>query len=157
MGKTNSRIGPELMAKVKADWPDICAAVAAGAQAGAEFERHGYSRWHVAAFLAQDVEAKAQWDRSREASADAFADQAQDIANNPGADSRSARVRLQALQWLASKRNPRVYSEKAQLDVNVRTVDLTKVIQDAQARLAASRTAQVVEGQVIRQALEATR
>jgi hypothetical protein len=98
----------------------------------------------------EDAAADKEWQLAREESADHFADQVGEIANNPGIDSGSARVRMDGYRWLAAKRNPTAYNDKAQLDVNVRTIDLTRIIGDAQARLAASR---VIEGTVIRAAL----
>jgi hypothetical protein len=59
-------------------------------------------------------------------------------------------MKVDTLKWAARIRNPRLYGDKAQLDVNVRTLDLTRIISDAQARLAASR---IIEGHVIRAAL----
>lgn len=99
-----------------------------------------------AAFMAQDPEAMRQFDLAREASADAFFDKAQAIADTADGDPKVARVRLQAWQWLAAKRNPRRYGERSTVDLNVRHVDLTAIIRDANARLAAART---VNGQVL--------
>lgn len=117
----------------------------------------GVTADQVRVWRQEDVERIRQWDQAREQSADAYADQVAEIANKPGADSGIARVKIDALKWLASKRNPRAYSDKATLDVNVRTVDLTRIIQDANARLAAARTAHVVEGAVMQRAIEGVR
>ena len=137
-----ARIGPELRAKIKAAWPVICAAVAEGGHVGNTYAAHGITRGQAAAFLAGDPDAREQWEEAREQSADSFFDQAQEIASNPGVDSKSARVKLDALRWLAGKRNPRYYGDKSTLDVNVKTIDLTRTIAEANARLAqASRPA----------------
>jgi len=141
----NTRISQETRARMFAAWEGILGKVADGALVGKTLESAGFSREMLRAFL-YDPERKKEWDTARELSADAFFDQAQEIANSCDADPKAARVRLQALMWLASKRNPRVYSEKAQLDINVRTLDLTPIISAANARLAASRVPMVIEG-----------
>lgn len=105
------------------------------------------------AYLASTPNARKEWDEAREASADAFFDQVQDLASgNFEGDPKAARVQFQALTWLASRRNPRVYSEKTQIDLNVRSVDLTAIIADANRRLAAAQ-ARALPGEVIRDSL----
>lgn len=141
-----SRIGPELRARITAVWPDILSAVADGGVIGEILKGHGFSRDHLRVYLSTEPEAKRQWDTARELSAESFFEQAQAIANSPGDDPKVARVRLQALMWMSAKRNPRLYSERAQLDVNVRTLDMTAIIQAANARLAAARPVAVIEG-----------
>ena len=67
-------------------------------------------------------------------------------------DSAHARTRIDTLKWAARIRNPRLYGDKAQLDVNVKHVDLTRIIQEANARLAqarAPRTLDVVDAEVV--------
>lgn len=138
-GMPNDRIGPELRARIAAAWPEVCAEVAAGGHVGNAYAARGFTRGNAAAFLAENRDARVMWEEAREQSADSFFDQMQEIANNPGPDPKSARVKLDALRWLAGKRNPRYYGERTALDVNVKTIDLTKTIEAAQARLAAAR------------------
>lgn len=133
------RIAPETIARIAAAWPDMLAKIAAGEQVGKTVDAAGFNRDLVRAYLANVPNARAEWDEAREASADAFFDQAQEIANSTDGDPKIARVRLQALQWLAGKRNPRVYGERMSHDVTVKHVDLTRVIEAAQARLAGAR------------------
>ena len=102
----------------------------------------------------QDPARVAEWDAAREQAADAFADMILETANSSKADSNAARVKIQALQWLAGRRNPRVYGDRQSVDVTVRTIDLTRIIADANARLSAARQ-QAIEGEVLRQALPA--
>lgn len=135
----NSRISEETRARIAAAWPDILNKVAAGELVGETITAAGFSREMIRAYLASVPGARQEWDDARMESADAFFDQAQAIASKPSKDPKAARVQLQALQWLAGKRNPRVYGDRAQLDVNVKHVDLTRVIEAAQARLAAAR------------------
>lgn len=125
-------------------------AVASGGNIGEAAERAGVDRSALYAYQAEFPEARIQWERAREESADSFADRVADILNNPISDPQVARVRMDGYRWLAAKRNPRVYSDKQQIDMNVRTVDLTRVIADARKRLEASR---VIEGAVIRPAV----
>lgn len=141
----NTRIGPELRAKIAAAWPAVCAAVADGGHVGNTYAAHGFTRGQAAAFLASDPEARRAWEEAREQSADTFFDQMLDIANNPGPDPKDARVRFDTLRWIAGKRNPRYYGEKAQLDVNVKTVDLTAVIAQANDRLARARSPELAQ------------
>ncbi len=94
-------------------------------------------------------EREREWNAAREQAADSFADKIQEVAYNER-DSHAARVRIQALQWLAARRNPRVYADKAQLDVNVRTIDLTRIIDAANQRLAAAQAGRIIDGQVLR-------
>lgn len=105
------------------------------------------SRGQLRVYRCEDSARDKQWQMAREFGADAFAEKILDIANNRGIKPDSARVQIQALQWLAAKRNPRVYSDKTQIDMNVRTVDLTAIIQAANARLASARQPAAIEGQ----------
>jgi hypothetical protein len=59
------------------------------------------------------------------------------------------RVHVDTLKWAARIRNPRAYSDKSSIDVNVRTVDLTRIISEANARLAAREAGRVIEGTVL--------
>lgn len=128
-------------------WPDILADVAAGglvrdALAKRCIDRNVLSRW-----LAQDVSAKRQWDEAREASADALFDEAM-VNARTDVDKELAqhvRTRIDTLKWAARIRNPRLYGDRSAVDVNVRTVDLTAIIRDANARLAASQQGRVIE------------
>lgn len=150
-----TRIGDETRRKILAGWPSLIAAVADGANIGKACDALGVTRDHVRIYQLENAAAREEWIQAREASADAFADMAREIADNPGTDSKAARVKLQALMWLAARRNPRLYSERSQIDVNVRTLDLTRIIQDANARLAAAQVGRIVDGQVLRAALPA--
>lgn len=135
-------------------------AVAAGDSIGDACKAAGVSRHDVRHYRLANPEASREWDLAREQSADAYADRIAELAESPGADANQARVRIDAYKWLASKRNPRVYSDKQQVDVNVKTVDLTRIIEQANARLAASRNpelaaraAAAVDAQVLHAAL----
>ena len=108
-------------------------------------EQHGITRDMLRAFLVLEPGAQKEWDAARERSADAFMDQALDAANNRALDPAHARVKIDTLKWAARIRNPRLYGDKAQLDVNVRTIDLTRIIDAANQRLEAARAGRVIE------------
>lgn len=148
-----TRIGPETIARIEANWDTLIDAVAGDGQIQESCKALGLSTDQVRVYRMARPEREREWQMAREQSADAFAEKVVEIANNPGADSGIARVRMDAYRWLASKRNPRVYSDKQTLDVNVKTVDLTRIIQDANARLAAATAGRVIEGAVVRAAL----
>ena len=148
-----TRIGDDTRARIAAAWPDLITAVATGASIGAACERAGVSTDQVRVYRIGDAQAEKEWAFAREQSADAYADQISEMINSPMPDSGCARVRMDALRWLASKRNPRVYSDKQQIDMTVRTVDLTAIIQAANARLARAREPITIEHEVAPAAL----
>jgi hypothetical protein len=89
----------------------------------------------------------AEWQLAREESADAFAEKGlaeleKELPTQAAVG--AARARADYYRWLASKRNPRTYSEKAQLDVNVKTIDLTRIIEAANARIIESQAVRVI-------------
>ena len=152
-----SRIGAETRARITRAWPDILAKIAAGALVGPTITAAGFSRQMVSAYLLDEPGARATWDEARESSADAFMDQALETANSKTDDSAHARTKIDTLKWAARIRNPRYYGERSTVDMNVRTVDLTRIISDAAARLEQQRTlGRIVEGEVLRAALPAS-
>ena len=150
----DSKVGERARAVIEQIWPALMDALETGEEFGSILEAAGVSRGAVRAYRLEDPAKDREWAMAREFGADAYADKINAIANNPGADANLARVSIQAWQWLAAKRNPRVYSDKTQIDMNVRTVDLTAIIQAANARLAAARQAQVIDGSCERVELE---
>ena len=133
----------------------------------------GFSHAMIRAYRDASPQARTEWDSAREESADALFDEAMAIARNKGApwldkdgkpvldkhdrpiiiapDAALARTHVDTLKWAARIRNPRLYGDKAQLDVNVRTIDLTRIIEAANARLASAR---VIEAEVLAPKLE---
>ena len=154
-----SRIGPETRERILAAWPAILAEIAEGDLIQDVRARHGISAGELRAFRA-DPAREAEYQKAREDSADAFMDLAMresqcgprkliatdgtpvlDDAGKPvvvAGDAAVARVRVDTLKWAARIRNPRLYGDKQQLDVNVKTIDLTRTIQEANARLQAA-------------------
>lgn len=148
-----TRISEETAERIEQHYPDLLDALAAGEVMAPHYKAAGTTADQVRVWRLRSPDRLAAWDAAREQSADAYADMILDVANNHK-DSNSARVRIQALQWLAAKRNPRTYNEKSQLDVNVRTVDLTRIIEAANARLAAAQAGRVIEAESVRLGLE---
>lgn len=132
---------------VAAAWPAVLDAIAAGAEVRKALADASLTRGMVRAYLKANPGARAEWDDAREASADAFMDQALEVALSDITKDAAAhaRTRIDTLKWAARIRNPRLYGDKAQLDVNVRTVDLTRIIEAANARLAAAQQGRVIE------------
>jgi hypothetical protein len=64
-------------------------------------------------------------------------------------DAANKRTRLEMLKWIISKRNPRMYSDKMLHDVTVKTIDLTRIINAAEARLVARAPAIDIDAVII--------
>lgn len=160
-----TRISEQTRAQIRMAWPDILARLAAGDLV--KDATKPFSRQEIACYRLTEPNAQAEWDSAREQSADAFMDEAMDIARARAeplrdmkgelilgkdgqpliipTDSAHARTHIDTLKWAARIRNPRLYGDKAQLDVNVRTVDLTRIISEANARLAAGSRGRIIE------------
>jgi hypothetical protein len=125
-------------------WPVITSRIAAGAIIGRELEAHGFTRGDARHYMLGDPEARKQWDAAKEESANTYFDDAVDIIYTER-DAKLARARADLLLRFAAMRNPRVYRESKQVTLDVRTIDLTKIVNDAEARhrahLAAARPA----------------
>lgn len=136
---SGQRISDETRQRIAQVWPDIIEQIACGQEIRVALSSNMVTRDMARAYMASDPSAREQWNEAKTDSADAYFDEVRAIANNRTIDPASARVSMDGFRWLAGKRNPRDYSDKATLDVNVRSVDLTRIISDAQARLEASR------------------
>ena len=145
-----SRISDATRDRIAQAWPEILDALATGGLVKSVLAKHNVSRPMLGAYLAGNPQLRVDWDTAREQSADAIFEDALETANNRDLDYAFARNKIDTLKWAARIRNPRLYGDKAQLDVNVRTVDLTRIIQDANARLAAARAPRVLEGTSVR-------
>jgi hypothetical protein len=135
-------------AKIKAAWPQVCASLASGELAMVALAPTGLTRGQARHFMDSDAAARAEWASAREESADAFMERALECAMTDlpdGLAAQHARTRIDTLKWAARVRNPRVYSEKQTVDLNVRSVDLTAIIRDANARLAQAREPRLIE------------
>jgi hypothetical protein len=137
-------LSAELQARIAQAWPTILRRVAAGAIIGHELQAHGLTRESVRLFMLKAPEARKEWDAAKEDSANAFFDDAVEITYT-ARDGKLARAQADLLLRFAGMRNPRVYRESKQVDLNVRTVDLTRIIQDANNRLAAARAPALID------------
>ncbi len=144
-GMPDTRISDATREKVRQVWPAILEGLAAGRLVRDVLREHGVSNDVLRLYKSESPQARAEWDEARERSADAFMDEAIEAAYNCELDPAHARMRVDTLKWAARIRNPRLYGDKAQLDVNVRTVDLTRIIEAANARLLASQAGRVLE------------
>lgn len=167
-----TRISDETRARCAEAWDDILGEIRTTGLIAPVLRKHDISRTVIHAWMDSTPGATAQWNAAKETSADAFAEQALEIALNPvhvltkdkdgnplaepliiRADSAHARNAIDTLKWAAKVRNPRQYSDKSSIDVNVKTVDLTRIIQDANARLAASHAGRVIDAEIVHAAL----
>lgn len=139
--------------KIRAAWPDILTALAAGDLVSRTLARHDLKPTAVRLFREESSEANMQWENAREQSADAYMDKAIRTAETDVApqDAAHARTRIDTYKWAARIRNPKLYGDRQNIQLDVRTVDLTRIISDANARLQAAR---VIEGVVVRPLLE---
>lgn len=133
--------------RIAAAFPDMCARLASGELITDILKVHGLSRRELSTHVLSVPDMRRAWDNAREESADALYEEAMSVARTPVDKERaqSARLHVDTLKWAARIRNPRLYGDKAQLDVNVRTVDLTSIIRDANARLAAAQAHRVID------------
>lgn len=134
-----SRISPETRERIREAWPHVLDMIAGGEEIRVALASNLITRDMIRAYMATEPGTREEWNEAKRDSADSFFDEVRKIANNPRDDPAAARVSIDGWKWLAAKRNPAEYNDKAQLDVNVRSVDLTRIISDAQARLEASR------------------
>jgi hypothetical protein len=140
---TTARISEATREKVRKAWPSILDALAEGSPVSAAIKEHGISYGVVSAFIASEPGARNEWETAKEVSAEVLFDDLLKITATRFADIDPTRARavMDSLKWLAAKRNPKVYSDRSQVDLNVKTIDLTRIIQEADARLRAGRQA----------------
>lgn len=131
-------------------WPNILRALAQGAIIKTMCADFGVTPTILRAYRECVPGAQAQWESAREQSADAFMDEALDVARTPNStqvEASDARTRIDTLKWAARIRNPRLYSDRTQVDMTVKTVDLTAIITAANLRLAAARQGTLIDGE----------
>lgn len=124
---------------------DILQAIRDGARVDKTCESYGISTAQLWLFRNRDPELRAAWHDAMKDSADAYVQKAQQVIEDDTVNPKAARVKLSGYQWLAEKRDPDKYGQRTKADINVRTVDLTAIIQDANARLATSRQNQIID------------
>lgn len=142
-------ISPETRARIRSVWPDMLAALATGSLVREVYKMAGVEATALYHFIqTEPPDVRAAWDDAKEASGHAFMDEAMDNARGDVHKdlAQHVRTRIDTLKWAARVRNRRAYEDKATLDVNVRTVDLTRIISDANARLAAEKQGRIIDG-----------
>lgn len=138
-----TRLSLATIARIETAWPQILDAIARGDRLDDGITKpHGLSLDQVRTYRRSRPERVREWEDALEDSAHALVGKAQQEIEKPLRDQAAvgaARIRAEFYLKLAAKRLPRVYSEKAQIDVNVKHIDLTDAINKAQARIAAWR------------------
>lgn len=140
-----SSLAPETRQRIADAWPYILQAIRDGARVDKTCEAHGVSTAQVWLYRNASPELRDQWRDAMKDSADAYVLKAIDAAENAADNPKAARVQLAAYQWVAEKRDPDKYGQRTRADINVKTVDLTGIIADANARLIAARQRRVID------------
>jgi hypothetical protein len=143
------RISPEKQKIVADNWPAILQAIRDGARIDHTAASYGLVRADLWAYRNGKPDLVAAWYDAIKDSADAFVDQMVNVMAEAEGNAKSARVKAGILQWIAEKRDPDRYGQRTRADINVKTVDLTAIIKDANARLAAAKDPRLIEGERI--------
>lgn len=144
-----STIGPDKRQAIAKAWPDILQRVGAGERVDHSCAAHGFNRQDLLLFRQGNAELTAAWYDAMKDSADAFLDKLMDVMVESETNAKGARVKASILQWIAEKRDPDKYGQRTRADINVKTVDLTAIIKDANARLAAAKDPKLIQGERI--------
>lgn len=139
-------ISTEKRARIDTLWPEILQAIRDGARIDHTSAAHQLTRADLWAYRHGKPELVAAWYDAIKDSADAFVDQMVNVMSEADGNAKGARVKASILQWIAEKRDPDRYGQRTRADINVKTVDLTAIIKDANARLAAAKEPRVIEG-----------
>ena len=145
-----TRISPERLAMIAGKWQPLLSEIAAGdTTINGAIKAAGLTNDDVRAYRRDIAGADLEWKQAKEERADSLVDEIHATLNNSKLDPQYARVKIDALKWLAAKFYPHFYNDKATLDINVKTLDLTQIVNAAQARLIAARAERVIDGTVI--------
>jgi hypothetical protein len=139
-------ISSEKRARIDILWPEILQAIRDGARIDHTAAAHSLTRADLWAFRAGNPALVAAWYDAIKDSADSFVDQMVDVMKEAEGNAKGARVKASILQWIAEKRDPDRYGQRTRADINVKTVDLTAIIKDANARLAAAKEPRLIQG-----------
>ena len=133
-----TRISRETFAAIESDWIDILDAIADGQTIGDVCETKPYSRSAVYAFRRESPQlVRDSFHDAMKESAQADMDELRRTISNEDLDPRHARNKINGLMWLIEKKDPDKYGQRVRADFNVKTLDLNKIIADANARLEA--------------------
>jgi len=147
-----TRISKETRAAIERAWPDILTRFADGQSLKAICSEYPFGRDAVLAFRRGDAALTEEFEQARRDSADALLDEIIETISSPDGDrSRAAhdRNRINALIWLAEKRDPDRYSQRMRADINVTKVDLNRIIDEANQRLITYQQARTIEGEIV--------
>lgn len=138
----DGKISEETRERIAEAWPSILDAVGAG-ELGVTVEAAakllaGVGIRSVQRYALQTPGARDELDQALRDGADALIERLPSLIMAE-TDARRARVLVDTLFRIAAARDPKRYGQKASMTLDVRTVDLTRIISDAQARLEASR------------------
>ena len=140
-----STLAPDTRQRIADAWSDILQAVRDGARVDQTCERYGISTSQLWLYRNGVPELRDQWRDAMKDSADAYVQKAIQVAEEAEKSPKAARVKASIYQWVAEKRDPDKYGQRTRADINVKTVDLTGIIADANARLAAARQNRVID------------
>lgn len=147
-----TRISEGTRAKCAAAWDDIMARISGGETVFDACAAHGLTRAMLWAYRADSEQLREAWKDALRDSADALFDEMLATARNSRLDSRHARVKCNALMWAAEKRDPDRYAPRSKHDLTVKTLDLSPILQRAEARLRAA-AQHAVDAEIIQPAL----
>jgi hypothetical protein len=135
---------------IAAAWQDMVDEIAAGALCREVLADHGFSKTSVRRFRLADPRRVQEWREAIADSAVELNDEHLATARDTDMDPSRMRAKLNALEWQMAKRDPDRYADRSRHDINVKTLDLTPILQRAEARLALAQAAgQVIEGVVL--------
>lgn len=97
-------------------------------------KKHGVKATEFFKELSVNANLKAEYDLSRLIKADLMADELLTIADDDTLEVGRAYNMIQARKWVASKYNPKNYSERLEVNVN-KKVDISVALDDAKKRL----------------------
>ena len=133
-------VGDETRERIKKAWPHILDAVATGSATLEQAcqDLAGLGVRSVQRYARATPGARDELDEALADGADILVERLPSlIMTTP--DARRARVLADIILKIATARDPKRYGARAQMDINVKSVDLTQIISNAQARLDAAR------------------
>lgn len=148
-------IGEDVRRKVEAAWPDILDAVAECKltleQAAEKYAGVGIRS--VQRYARQTKGARAELDDALTDGAELMVSRIPSlILETP--DARRARVLAEFAWKIAASRDPARFGDRSRVTMEVRTLDLTHIVNAAAARLAAAQAGRLIEGSVVKPELE---
>ena len=135
----------EQRALIAQAWPDILQDIRDGERVDLTCNKYGIDRRMLWKHWSTDPVLRAAWYDALKDSADAYFTKAIQAADDADVNPKAARVRANIYQWAAEKRDPDRFGQRTRADINIKTVDLTSIIADANNRLAAARQNRIID------------